>query len=169
MSVSSHLTPEPERRLWLILESMESAVARAELKLAALAALSLAEGALLRGGPAWALGPLLVVLAAAVFGLAPLARPVKGAPWLEPPKTKLGVDDSLVSAADLAKYTVGELINRLDRYLGGGITATQYYEDIVREISFTARAAARKRRLVSVVCVVALLAQLPFAAALLAR
>jgi hypothetical protein len=169
MSVSSHLTPEPERRLWLILEGMQAAAARADRTLAALAALALAECAVLRGGPAWAVGPLLAVLVAAVFGLSPLSRAVKWMPWLEPPRTKFGVDDSLVSAADLAKYPVGEMINRLDRYLGGGITATQYYEDIVREISVTARAAARKQRVVSVVCLAALLAQLAFAAALLAR
>lgn len=174
MSVSSHLTPEPERRLWLILESMQAAVASADRKLGALTALALAEAALARAlgwGGAYrplVVAPLAAALPLGVFALSPLRHAFKWAPWLEPARTKLGVDDSLVAVEDLAKYTVGELINRLDRYLGGGITATQYYEDIVREIASAARAAARKRRLLRALCVLAALGQLALAAALLA-
>ena len=63
-------------------------------------------------------------------------------------------------ADDLAKYSHLELITRLDKYLGGGITATQYYEDIIGEIVVCARIAARKQRLFRVACIVVGLGQL---------
>ncbi len=45
-----------------------------------------------------------------------------------------------------ARSPRNELIHKLDKYLGGGITATQYYEDIVGLILADARVARRKRR-----------------------
>lgn len=175
MSVSSHLTPEPERRLWLILESMRGAVDGADARLWGLALLSAAELLGLRmGAPEGGVGVLAlltlgVAAAVSVFGLSPLARSPRWAPWIEPPRIKNSVDDSLVAVDDLAKYTVGELINRLDKYLGGGITATQYYEDIVGQIAKTSRVAARKHRVFRAACAAAGLGQLALLAALLAR
>ncbi|MDP2332052.1 MAG: hypothetical protein Q8M19_15300, partial [Reyranella sp.] len=43
MSVSAHLTPEPERRLWLILESMRHEVDSADARIAGLTAFAAAE------------------------------------------------------------------------------------------------------------------------------
>ena len=45
------------------------------------------------------------------------------------------------------EYAHGELIYRLDKYLGGGITATPYHEDLVGQIVIHARIAVRKQRL----------------------
>ncbi len=47
MSVSAHLTPEPERRLWLMLENARHEAEGAERKAAALAAFAAAELAFL--------------------------------------------------------------------------------------------------------------------------
>ncbi len=105
-----------------------------------------------RSWPRAALGFLArAALAAAlplgVFAFAPLARLPKFLSFLDEEKHKTSVNDCLIAFEDLAKYTQGELINRLDRYLGGGITATPYYEDIVGQIVEHASIAARKQRL----------------------
>ncbi len=171
MSVSSHLTPEPERRLWLILEYMRGAVARAEDQIAALAALVVAELIYLKvagpAGPIVGLSILLLALALplAVFSYAPFARLPAWLSFIEPPKEKPAGADNLVSEQDLAKYSHLELINKLDRYLGGGITATQYYEDLVGEIVAAARIAARKRRLLGWLLMLAGAAQVALLAA----
>ncbi|MBI4061598.1 MAG: hypothetical protein HY403_09225, partial [Elusimicrobia bacterium] len=149
MSVSAHLTPEPERRLWLILESMRRAVDWADLRIGALTCFAAAQLAFIKMPPP--LGPsgrlALVSLAAAlplgIFAFAPLERPPKWLRFLEPRAGKMRADDSLISIDDLIKYSHGDLIFRLDKYLGGGITATPYYEDIVGQIVEGARAAAR--------------------------
>ncbi|HEX4047382.1 MAG TPA: hypothetical protein VH309_06085 [Elusimicrobiota bacterium] len=166
MSISAHLTPEPERRLTLILENMRAAGDRADLKIGALTAFAAAELTFTKIlAPAGALGFLTVVsLAAAlplgVFAFAPLARLPKLLSFLDEEKHKTSVNDCLLAVEDLAKYTQTELVNRLDRYLGGGITATPYYEDIVGQIVASASVAARKRRLFRASCALVGFAQL---------
>lgn len=158
MSVSAHLTPEPERRLWLILESMRHEVDSADLRIAALTAFAAAELAVLRVlGPAGASGlTALALLTAAlplgVFAFAPLRRLPSWLRFLEPHRDKMRADDSLITVDDLVKYSHGDLIFRLDKYLGGGITATPYYEDIVGQIVENARVAWRKQRLLRWAC-----------------
>ncbi len=172
MSVSSHLTPEPERRLWIILENMRAEADRADKKIAALTALAFAEAVYVKAaapagpleGAALILLCLCLILGVAAF--APLRRPRAGLGFLEPSKDKPGAD-IFVSAEDLAKHPLGELINKLDRYLGGGITATQYYEDIVGEALLHARSAVRKQKLLRALFAVAWLAQLALAGPLL--
>lgn len=165
MSVSAHLTPEPERRLWLILESMRRAVDWTDLRIAALTAFAAAQLAFIKillpvGPPGFlALVSLTAALPLGVFAFTPLKRLPKGLRFLEPTKGKMSADDSLISADDLVKYSHGDLIFRLDKYLGGGITATPYYEDIVGEILENARIAARKQRLFRAACVVVGLGQ----------
>lgn len=175
MSVSSHLTPEPERRLWLIWESMQSAIDGADARLGGLALLSAGELLGLYAGPAvgptgiFALLTLGATAALAVFGLSPLSHAHAWAAWLEPQHAKSTLDDSLVAVDDVAKYAVGELINRLDKYLGGGITATRYYEDIVGQIARSSRVAVRKRRVLRSAVVLATAGQVALLVALSAR
>jgi hypothetical protein len=154
MSVSSHLSPEPERRLWIILENMRQAVESTELKLGGLMLLAAAELAFL--GPWWGARACLgLCLPLGVLGLSPLSRAVEWVPWIEPAAAKPALADSLLVPEDLLKYTLSELILKLDKYLGGGITATPYYEDLVTQILLRARAAARKQRVFRVVCALA--------------
>src|SRR5688572_27857230 len=126
MSVSAHLTPEPERRLWLILENMRHSVEWVDARIGALTVFAAAELALIRfAAPAGAMDLLfLLSLSAAlplgVFAFAPLTRLPRWLAFLEPSRDKLRPDDCLIAVDDLAKYTHGELIHRLDRYLGGG-------------------------------------------------
>jgi len=158
MSVSSHLTPEPERRLWLILESARHAAESADLKIGALTVFAAAEFFFLN------LPPARLALAAAVgigvFAFSPISGKPRWHPFHTGPGDKPRSADNLVSVDDLAKYSHGELIARLDWYLGGGITATQYYEDIVGQIVIAARLATRKGRLFRFCCVLVGLAQL---------
>ena len=166
MSVSAHLTPEPERRLWLILESMRHAVDSADLRIGALTAFSVAELAFIKillpvGPPGFlALVSLTLALPLGVFAFAPLKRLPKWLHFLEPHRGKIGPEDCLISADDLIKYSHGDLIFRLDKYLGGGITATPYYEDIIGQIVENARIAERKQRLFRIACVIVGLGQL---------
>ncbi|HXT00040.1 MAG TPA: hypothetical protein VN915_05160, partial [Elusimicrobiota bacterium] len=160
MSISAHLTPEPERRLTLILENMRHEGEWADKKIGALTAFAASELAVAHFiAPPGPLGFLtLLALTAAlplgVFAFSPLARLPAVLAFLDEAKHKTSVNDCLVAVEDLAKYTQGELINRLDRYLGGGITATPYYEDIVGQIVARASVAARKRRLFRAACLV---------------
>lgn len=156
-SVSSHLSPEPERRLWIIFELMQDAAASAEQRLAAIAGLAVLELALLRPGGAGAL-ILALCVPVALLGLYPLRRLPPALAFLEPPKDASGV--SLVTPEDIAKCLLVDLIHRMDRYLGGGVTSTQYYEDIVAEILAQAYLAVLKRRVLRAVCVAVALAQL---------
>ncbi len=160
MSVSAHLTPEPERRLWLILESMRHAVDSADLRIGAITAFAAAELAFLRirmpaDGPGFlTMAALTAALPLGVFAFTPMKRLPKWLRFLEPRHGKMSAEDSLISVDDLVKYSHGDLIFRLDKYLGGGITATPYYEDIVGQIVENARVAARKQRLFLASCVV---------------
>jgi len=165
MSVSSHLNPEPERRLWIIHESLRRDLEWTDVKSSVLAALAagqaVAAGVAGDGALAAAcVAALSLASLFAVLGLSPLAEwrrhlPVGGAARGAP----AAPGDSMLSVRDLARYTQMELVTVLDRYLGGGITATQYYEDIVGRIAFCARIAARKRRFFLVSCLLAALAQ----------
>lgn len=165
MSVSSHLTPQPESRLWILFDNTRHAVERSEAKIAGLAAFAALElGFVASSGPGafLSLVTVLPLFAAIVLGLAaslPLARLPRWLQDLEPPVDKPAAADCMVLAEDIAKYTQAEMILRLDRYLGGGITATQYYEDIVGQIVLQARAAARKERLFRWTCLLVLAGQ----------
>lgn len=172
MSVSSHLTPEPERRLWIILENMRDAVDRAERRLAVVTALAAVEVLLSASGGAarWlALIPLGLALPLGVFGLSALSTAPNWLPFLQFPHAAQLSGDCLVLYKDIAKYTQLELIHSYDRYLGGGISDTRYYEDIVGQIVGTARVAARKDLIFRALCVLAGLGQLGLLAALAAR
>lgn len=152
MSVSSHLNPEPERRLWVVRAAMAREDAAADLKLGALAAFAAAEAAWLLCGSHGLLSSLsgLALAAAAVIGLygvSPYSESAARLPLRGSQKSQPAQGDSMLSAADLAKYSHADLVNLLDRYLGGGVTATPYYEDIVAKALFLARLACRKRRL----------------------
>ena len=158
MSISAHLTPEPERRLWTILESVRRSVESADLKIAAITAFAASEIAFLHIASekgalnAAALAILTAALPLGVFAFSPLTRAPKPLSFLDPAKDKTGPNDNLISADDLALYTQGELIHRLDKYLGGGITGTLYYEDIIGQIVDRAGVASRKQRLFRAAC-----------------
>ena len=151
MSVSSHLTPEPERRLWVILEEQRSAARWSDARVWALGLLAAPQLAMLggRGGglAAAAVALLLAALLVAAFSLSPLAEAPSRLPVLEPALGKGAPGDALIVAEDIAKYAHSELVLKLDRYLGGGVSSTQYYEDIVALILLASRTAVRKQRL----------------------
>jgi hypothetical protein len=175
MSVSSHLTPEPERRLWAILENMQRSVESADLRIGAVTAFAALELAFIKAAaPAGLLGFLTPALLALALPLGVFAfSPLTGIPkWIyapEPRKDKPSIDHCLISADDIAKYTQNELIHRLDKYLGGGITATPYHEDLVGQIVVHARIAVRKQRLFNVSGAVVGIAQLGVLGGLLSR
>lgn len=174
MSVSSHLNPEPERRLWTIHDNMRLAAVIADSKLGAMAFFALLEIALLRLDAAFGLLAtaivflMAVVLLICLFAVSPFVETAARAPLRDHRLEHEGAD-SLITARDLASRPHIELVNRLDRYLGGGVTATPYYEDIVGRIAVTARAVVRKQRLFSVSCVLALASQLLLAFLLSSR
>ena len=124
MSVSSHLTPEPERRLWVILEQMQHAVEWVDRKIGAITAFAMLELALIKllapTGPLGFLTLLLLALALplGVIAFSPLTGKPKG--LYQPHKDKPSVDHCMIQAEDIAKYTHSELVHRLDKYLGGG-------------------------------------------------
>ncbi len=166
MSVSTHLTPEPERRLWIILEQMRQGGEQADWKLFALAAFAAGQLAFVRSlgdaGPSGllALASLCAALPLGVFAFSPMAGTPRWLPLLDPSRGRPGAGDRLIAADDVVKYSQTELVNRFDKYLGGGITATPYYEDIVAGILVAARIAARKRRLLRAACLLVGVAQL---------
>ena len=172
MSVSSHLTPEPERRLWIMHENMRSSVDRLDLKTGWLAVFAALQFALVRlaapAGPASlaALALLAAVLPLGVFAVSPWIELPRLPAFLETPLDKVHSGDFLISPYDIAKYTHSELVLRLDKYLGGGITAMPYYEDIVGQVVITARLAARKRRVLRWAAALTALAQLCLLSAL---
>lgn len=159
MSVSAHLSPEPERRLWLILESQRVIADTSDARIAALALICALELSLARPGGLVSLPLGFAVLASSLAWL-PFARLAKPLSFIDDPKKKPRSDDNLVAPEDLVKYSHGELIFRLDKYLGGGITATPYYEDLVGRILENAWQAARKRAALKLVCVLTAAGQL---------
>jgi len=166
MSVSSHLTPDPERRLWVIHEDIYKSLEWTDMKLGALTAFAAGQMAVIRfitpeSAPGLAaLAALCAALPAGILGCSPFIETLRPIPLLDARENKPRTGDSPFNAYDLARYSQLELTNFLDRYLGGGITATPYYEDIVAKIVIGARIAARKRRLFAGVCVLATAAQL---------
>ena len=166
MSVSSHLNPEPERRLWIVHRNMRRAIERTEIKLGGLMAFSAAQMALIKilvpGSPLAypALALLSAVLPIGLIALSPLIEAQRQLPVLDPRMDKRHADDCLIVPHDIAKYPQIELVIRLDKYLGGGVTATPYYEDIVGQIAVSARIATRKRRLFLAACIPAGIVQL---------
>lgn len=175
MSVSSHLTPEPERRLWVILEHMQHSVEWNDRKIAAITVFAVIELALVRtlapGGPLGFLTLLLLssALPLGVFAFSPLSGKPKTSYLAEPHKDKPSIDHCMIWADDIARYTHSELVHRFDKYLGGGITATPYHEDIAGQIVVNARIAVRKQRLYTVSCIIVGIAQLGVAGQLVWR
>lgn len=175
MSVSSHLSPEPERRLWIIHENVRRSVEWTDTKLGILAVLGALEilGIYVGFRPSLltCIGTLLMCLALplALAGLSPFTETAGPVPLLDQPVGKMLPDDSFLLPRDLARYTHAELVFRLEKYLGGGITALRYHEDIVARIIAASRVCVRKGRLFSAACVAALAAQLALVAAMLMR
>lgn len=175
MSVSAHLTPEPERRLWIILDAMRHEVETTERKVGALTAFAAAELVFLKfaapAGPlAYLAGAALgVALPLGVLVFAPLTTLPKWLSFLEPARGKQNISDCMILPDDIAKYPLGDLILRFDKYLGGGITATLYYEDIVSQIRANAVSATRKKRLLRLACLLVGVAQLGFLALAVGR
>lgn len=164
MSVSSHLSPEPERRLWIIHGNMRRSIERTDLKLLALTAFAAAQTALVEiAAPEGAFSHAALALLAAVvpiglFALSPAIETQRQLP-LDPRMDERRAGDCLISAPDIAKYPQVELVILYDKYLGGGVTATPYYEDIVGQIVSSARIATRKRRLFLAACAPAAIVQ----------
>ena len=175
MSISSHLSPDPERRLWVIHDSVRRAAEWTDLKLGLLALLAVLElpwlpgffrvGALAYTAVALLCAALLLALAA----ISPFSDLARQFPLLDQPVGKVQSEDSLVLPADLARSPHTDLVFRLDKYLGGGITAIKFYEDIVARIIATARAAYRKQRLFLAAVTLAMAAQLVLGAGLMLR
>jgi hypothetical protein len=160
------LTPDPERRLWVIHENMRHSVEWADRKIVALTAFTAMQMALIEllapSGPVshLALVTLSIVLPLGVFAYSPLTEVSRRLPFLEPSDDRSYAADFLLSVHDIATYSQSELINRMDKYLGGGISATPYYEDIVGQIVIYARIAARKQRLFRIACIIVGIVQL---------
>jgi len=168
--ISSHLTPEPERRLWVILDNVRGRLETAERKAAGLAFFAAAQAAFLKvstgGGPLVLAGASILGAAVLLAGAAvvPFYRaPRKPAP---PPETP-SPDESLLFFGDLAKYSHAELVLKLEKYLGGGITGTPYHEDLIARIVVESRLAAFKHRLLRWAFAAAGLAQAAFLGSLL--
>ena len=165
MSVSSHLTPEPERRLWIMHGNIYDSLKWTDKKLGAVTAFAAVQMAVIKivapeGTLSYiALIALCAVLPIGVFGFSPFIETPKYVPLLKPREDKPRTRDSLITEYDIAGYSQMELVNFLDRYFGGGVTATPYYEDIIARIVIGARIATRKRRLLWAVCALAGIAQ----------
>lgn len=160
MSISTHLTPDPERRLLILLETMREAVVWTEKKTGALTVFAAGQLAwIYTAAPS---GPLSIAAMASLAASLPLGvfafSPLPGTPG--PSRGEHRSDDSYIFAEDIAKYTHSEMVLLLDRYFGGGITATRYHEDIVARIIANARAAVRKTRLFRIICLLVGVAQL---------
>ena len=166
MSVSSHLTPDPERRLRLIHGNIYNSLKWADIRLGAITFLAAVQMAAVRiaapeGAMSYAaLLALCLVIPVGLLGGSPFIETSKQIPLLDPRKDKLHTGYFLITESDIARYSQAELVNFLDKYLGGGITATPYYEDIVAQIVIGARIATRKRRFFGGACVLAVTAQL---------
>jgi len=154
---------------------MRRKIERTEVKLGALivlAALQLALVKILIPGSPLAQPALVLLSAVLLIGLAavsPLTEAARPLPFLDQGMEKRNSADCLIMASDIAKYPQIELIIRMDKYLGGGVTATPYYEDIVGQIVSSARIAVRKHRFFLAGCVLAGIVQLGLLGQLLLR
>ncbi len=175
MSVSSHLTPDPERRLWIIHARVQELLALNDRRLWLFLFLAIAQILLVRfASPGGVLAYISILLLAPALPLGAFAV----SPFLErscslPLK---GLDDagkgraySLLNERDLAGFTQADLTITLDKYLGGGVTATPYYEDIIGQIVLGARAVVRKQFLLKVLCAIVFAGQLLFLTSILFR
>ena len=159
LSVSSHLTPDPERRLGRMLETLRQKRNMADFKLAAAAAISAVEMFAVMPSHAGAEVFLSLAMLAALAGLSELMDKAGEIKYLDRTDSSLP-DDYIIDEKDLIRYSRSELVNFLDKYLGGGISSTPYYEDLVSRISYTARSVVRKKRMFSVCCILITLAQI---------
>jgi hypothetical protein len=165
MSVSSHLTPDPERRLRLIHGDVYDSLKWTDVKLGAITAFAMVQMAAIRlvapeGVMSYlALLALCAVLPVGILGCSPFIETPRPILPLDQRGDKPRAGDSLVNEHDIAGYSQIDLTNFLDRYLGGGVTATPYHEDIVAKIVLGARMTMRKRRLFTCACVLTGLAQ----------
>ncbi len=172
MTISAHLTPKPEERLRFLLDTVSHSAEWADRKIGALTFFAAAEAAFIHTaiphGPLSALA--LVMLGAAlplgVLAFSPLTRVPRWLAILEPPVEKSEEGNGFIDVESLANHSRQDLVLTLDKYLGGGITSTPYFEDLVGQIILHARVTARKRRLFGASCALvgvgqmALLAQL---------
>ncbi len=145
MSVSSHLTPDPERRLRVMHENIYNSLNRADRKLGTITFFAAVQMAVVRFvAPEGAMGYLALLILCAVLpiGVSPFIETPKPIPLLKP-EDKPHPGDSLIDEYDIVRYSQIELTNFLDRYLGGGITATPYYVDIIAQIVIGACASRR--------------------------
>lgn len=158
LSVSSHLTPDPEKRLIRMLENLNEQQRSADFRLFA--------GAIVSAVEMFALTPSCtgaeILLCAAILivftAMSPLMETEKRIKFLDVKESELP-DDYIFDGYDIAKYSRSELVNFLDKYLGGGISATPYYEDMVSRISYSSRRLVRRQRLLLAMCIVIALAQ----------
>ena len=99
-----------------------------------------------------ALAALGAALPLGILGLTPMTWVPRGPAFIDPPKTAPLPLDILIAPESLATCSRRELTIVLDRYLGGGITATPYFQDLVAMIIPAARAAWRTQRLFNLSC-----------------
>lgn len=159
LSVSSHLTPDPERRLRRMLESLQNKQTALEHKLFFSALIAVIE--LFAVSRPIVLVELLLCLTIffAFIGMSALIDFDGKMKFLdncdmEPP------DDYIFDENDLSRYSKAGLVNFLDKYLGGGISATPYYEDLVSRIATLARKLVRMQRVFLIVCLLICIAQI---------
>lgn len=175
MSVSSHLTPDPERRLWIIHDRVQELLSVTDRKLWLFVLLAAVQIALVRfASPGGILAYIsILVLSPALplgaFALSPFVERTRPVPTHEPVPGKKGSAYSLLSERDLAGFSQADLTITLDKYLGGGITATPYYEDIIGQIVGGARIVVRKEMLLKALCVIVFAGQLLFLTSILFR
>jgi|GEM_PF-693612 len=155
LSVSSHLTPDPEKRLLAIKESIREEIKSTENKLCFSAFLSVLMAflsfSLLGNGPFPVTASLLSMLALTV-SMTAMSQFVErhGRIYCLDGKRKEKTPEYILDEADLTEFSRLELVNFLDKYLGGGITAMDYYEDIVARVLLSARVCVRKKFMLSV-------------------
>ena len=158
LSVSSHLTPDPERRLRRMLDNLHEQQRSAEFKLSAAAIAAAIEMFAVLPSRTGTEFLLSLVICFAFAGLSPFMETDKKLPVLDCKETDLP-DDYILDEYDLAKYSSSELVNFLDKYLGGGISATPYYEDLVSRIAYRSRRLVRRHRMLAIACILICFAQ----------
>ena len=144
LSVSSHLTPDPEKRLGRMLDNLSRQQNMADFKLCTAAAIAAIEMFAVYPSHTGTEFFLSIVILLALFGISPITEKSCCVKFLDRDMSELP-DDYLIDENDLSKYSRSELVNFLDKYLGGGISATPYYEDLVSRISYSALALLRKK------------------------
>lgn len=152
LSVSSHLTPDPEKRLRNLYAYLSDELRFMDYKLFFIVLASLVELSALVRYSTYASVLLCFIIMAALLGISPLTEIPQKIKFLDIDSAK-NPDSIIIGANDIAGYSCAELVNFLDRYLGGGISATPLYEDIVSRILITSRVTVRKRKLFFSSCV----------------